>query len=159
MSSDYEQYRVFVGGLSWEMNDRVLEDEFRRFGKVMEAKVGSQWFHFFFPAISFPVFFYFWYVSNWKDHPYSSLSLPLSLLLSPCLYLSVWCVCVSIWLCVSTYAPIRDVYATYTYTRVCICLKYARVAAREYVYVEIRVWCTCILCISICMYHMCFVDV
>ena len=37
--SDYEQFRVFVGGLSWEINDRELEDEFRRFGKVLDAKV------------------------------------------------------------------------------------------------------------------------
>ncbi|MCO5570960.1 hypothetical protein L7F22_024690 [Adiantum nelumboides] len=36
---EYEENRVFVGGLSWEMDDRGLESYFRRFGKVMEAKV------------------------------------------------------------------------------------------------------------------------
>ncbi|MCO5604856.1 hypothetical protein L7F22_059030 [Adiantum nelumboides] len=36
---EYEDNRVFVGGLSWEMDDRGLESYFRKFGKVMEAKV------------------------------------------------------------------------------------------------------------------------
>eukprot|EP00249_Psilotum_nudum_P018420 c26795_g1_i3 orf=553-1251(+) len=37
--ADREDYRVFVGGLSWDTTDRSLESAFRRFGKVLEAKV------------------------------------------------------------------------------------------------------------------------
>lgn len=37
--ADYEEFRVFVGGLSWDTTDRSLENAFRRFGKVVEAKV------------------------------------------------------------------------------------------------------------------------
>lgn len=39
--TDYEQFRVFVGGLSWEISDRELENEFKRFGKVIDAKVSA----------------------------------------------------------------------------------------------------------------------
>lgn len=35
----YEDFRVFVGGLSWDTTDKSLEHAFRRFGKVVEAKV------------------------------------------------------------------------------------------------------------------------
>lgn len=34
-----EDCRVFVGGLSWDTTDKVLEQAFRRFGKVVEARV------------------------------------------------------------------------------------------------------------------------
>uniref|UniRef100_A0A0D6R1E1 CCHC-type domain-containing protein n=1 Tax=Araucaria cunninghamii TaxID=56994 RepID=A0A0D6R1E1_ARACU len=34
-----EEYRVFVGGLSWDTSDRELENTFSRFGKVLEAQV------------------------------------------------------------------------------------------------------------------------
>lgn len=35
----FEDFRVFVGGLSWDTSDKGLEQAFRRFGKVVEAKV------------------------------------------------------------------------------------------------------------------------
>ncbi|KAJ7295322.1 hypothetical protein O6H91_04G094300 [Diphasiastrum complanatum] len=34
-----DEYRCFVGGLSWNITDRGLEDTFRKFGRVLEAKV------------------------------------------------------------------------------------------------------------------------
>ena len=34
-----EESRIFVGGLSWETDERKLEDTFRRFGKVIDAQV------------------------------------------------------------------------------------------------------------------------
>lgn len=34
-----EEFRCFVGGLSWNTTDKGLEDEFRHFGNVLEAKV------------------------------------------------------------------------------------------------------------------------
>ncbi|KAJ7570618.1 hypothetical protein O6H91_01G128400 [Diphasiastrum complanatum] len=34
-----EEFCVFVGGLSWSTSDRGLEDAFRKFGSVVEAKV------------------------------------------------------------------------------------------------------------------------
>eukprot|EP00252_Welwitschia_mirabilis_P025556 TRINITY_DN802_c0_g1_i1.p1 TRINITY_DN802_c0_g1~~TRINITY_DN802_c0_g1_i1.p1 ORF type:complete len:250 (-),score=26.76 TRINITY_DN802_c0_g1_i1:629-1378(-) len=37
--SGKEEYRVFVGGLSWDMTDRELEHTFSRFGKVLDAQV------------------------------------------------------------------------------------------------------------------------
>lgn len=36
-----DEFRVFVGGLSWGTTDRSLEDAFRAFGDVTEAKVMS----------------------------------------------------------------------------------------------------------------------
>lgn len=37
--ADPEDCRVFVGGLSWDTTDKRLEQAFRRFGKVLDAKV------------------------------------------------------------------------------------------------------------------------
>lgn len=37
--SHKEENRIFVGGLSWETGERRLEQEFGRFGKVLEAQV------------------------------------------------------------------------------------------------------------------------
>eukprot|EP00250_Pteridium_aquilinum_P016832 c23314_g2_i2 orf=2-577(-) len=37
--ADPEDCRVFVGGLSWDTSDKRLEQAFRRFGKVLDAKV------------------------------------------------------------------------------------------------------------------------
>ncbi len=34
-----EEFRCFVGGLSWSTTDKALEDAFRPFGSVLEAKV------------------------------------------------------------------------------------------------------------------------
>lgn len=36
-----DEYRCFVGGLSWGTTDRALEDAFRPYGTVLEAKVRS----------------------------------------------------------------------------------------------------------------------
>lgn len=36
-----EDYRIFVGGLSWDVTERQLESAFQRFGKVLEAQVPS----------------------------------------------------------------------------------------------------------------------
>eukprot|EP00249_Psilotum_nudum_P010563 c22615_g1_i2 orf=1610-2314(-) len=37
--ADREEFGVFVGGLSWDTTDRGLENAFRRFGKILDAKV------------------------------------------------------------------------------------------------------------------------
>lgn len=37
--AEAEEFRCFVGGLSWNTTDKGLEDEFRHFGNVLEAKV------------------------------------------------------------------------------------------------------------------------
>lgn len=37
----YEEFRVFVGGLSWNTDDRGLEDAFSKYGDVADAKVCS----------------------------------------------------------------------------------------------------------------------
>lgn len=34
-----EDFRIFVGGLSWDVTERQLESAFQRFGKVHEAQV------------------------------------------------------------------------------------------------------------------------
>jgi heterogeneous nuclear ribonucleoprotein G len=34
-----EDFRCFVGGLSWSTTDKALEDAFRPFGSVLETKV------------------------------------------------------------------------------------------------------------------------
>lgn len=39
MAASSEEFRCFVGGLSWDTTDKVLEDSFRPFGNVSEAKV------------------------------------------------------------------------------------------------------------------------
>ena len=33
------EHRCFIGGLSWETTDRELEDAFRPYGNILEAKV------------------------------------------------------------------------------------------------------------------------
>lgn len=38
----YEDFRVFVGGLSWNTDDRGLEDAFSKFGEIADAKVSHQ---------------------------------------------------------------------------------------------------------------------
>jgi heterogeneous nuclear ribonucleoprotein G len=40
--SDAEEYRVFIGNLSWNTTDRSLEDAFIKFGKIADAKVSHQ---------------------------------------------------------------------------------------------------------------------
>lgn len=37
--SDDAEYRCFVGGLSWSTSDRVLKEEFEKFGSLVDAKV------------------------------------------------------------------------------------------------------------------------
>lgn len=37
--SDDAEYRCFVGGLSWSTSDKVLREEFDRFGGLVDAKV------------------------------------------------------------------------------------------------------------------------
>lgn len=37
--AEAEEFRCFVGGLSWNTTDKGLEEEFRHFGNVLEAKV------------------------------------------------------------------------------------------------------------------------
>ncbi|KAL5569423.1 hypothetical protein UlMin_025998 [Ulmus minor] len=34
-----EDYRIFVGGLSWNISERQLENAFSRFGKILEAQI------------------------------------------------------------------------------------------------------------------------
>lgn len=37
--ADLDEYRCFIGGLSWSTTDRGLKDAFEKFGNVTEAKV------------------------------------------------------------------------------------------------------------------------
>lgn len=37
--SDQEEYRCFIGGLSWSTSDRVLKEAFEKYGRLIEAKV------------------------------------------------------------------------------------------------------------------------
>ncbi|GKU91662.1 hypothetical protein SLEP1_g5499 [Rubroshorea leprosula] len=43
-----EDYRIFVGGLPWDITERQLEDAFIRFGKIFESqsrkKNSGMWF-------------------------------------------------------------------------------------------------------------------
>ncbi|KAI9126304.1 hypothetical protein K1719_002725 [Acacia pycnantha] len=36
--ADAEEFRCFVGGLSWSTSDRKLKDSFEKFGKLLEAR-------------------------------------------------------------------------------------------------------------------------
>ena len=37
--ADADDYRCFVGGLSWSTTDRDLKDAFQKFGHIIEARV------------------------------------------------------------------------------------------------------------------------
>ena len=37
--SEHEEYRCFIGGLSWSTSDRSLKEAFEKFGHLVEAKV------------------------------------------------------------------------------------------------------------------------
>jgi heterogeneous nuclear ribonucleoprotein G len=41
--SDVDEFRCFVGSLSWSTTEADLKDAFRKFGHLTEAKV-SNWF-------------------------------------------------------------------------------------------------------------------
>ncbi|TQD93636.1 hypothetical protein C1H46_020739 [Malus baccata] len=47
-----EEYRIFVGGLSWDVTERQMESAFQRFGKVLEAQALSTYsMSLFYPII------------------------------------------------------------------------------------------------------------
>ena len=45
--AETEEFRCFVGGLSWNTTDKGLEEEFRHFGNVLEAKASDYFFVIF----------------------------------------------------------------------------------------------------------------
>lgn len=47
MSGKDQDYRIFVGGLAWDVTDRQLESAFGRYGKVIDCQVRN------FPGFSF----------------------------------------------------------------------------------------------------------
>ncbi|KAL8134415.1 hypothetical protein AgCh_009444 [Apium graveolens] len=36
--ADQEEYRCFIGNLSWSTSDRDLKDAFKKFGRLLDAK-------------------------------------------------------------------------------------------------------------------------
>lgn len=56
MAGKEDNYRIFVGGLSWETTDRQLEDAFSRYGKILEAQVYSSFL--FNLEFADPIFFF-----------------------------------------------------------------------------------------------------
>lgn len=41
MSGKDHDYRIFVGGLAWDVTDRQLEGAFGRYGKIIDCQVRS----------------------------------------------------------------------------------------------------------------------
>lgn len=41
MSGKDQDYRIFVGGLAWDVTDRQLEGAFDRYGKILDCQVRS----------------------------------------------------------------------------------------------------------------------
>ncbi|GJU16287.1 glycine-rich RNA-binding protein RZ1C isoform X1 [Tanacetum coccineum] len=41
MAAKDSDYRIFVGGLSWDVTERQLEDAFSRFGKIVDAQINT----------------------------------------------------------------------------------------------------------------------
>lgn len=67
MSAKESEYRIFVGGLSWDITERQLEDAFSRFGKVVDCQV---WIFYPYYAFLFILLYYYTETQSCSEFAY-----------------------------------------------------------------------------------------